>query len=91
MKAKRTIHVLTNKKGAIVGGGILTSAKDRKGKGVHVQIAPMKGQTISEVSIPSEIERLEGPEMFCRLSTEYHLPRGKKELVRKKVAQRKKT
>lgn len=90
MKAKRTVHVLTDQKGAIVGGGILTSAKDRKGKGVHVQIAPMKGQTMSEVSMPSEIQRLEGPEMFCRLRAEYHLPRGKKELVRK-VAPRKKT
>ena len=32
MKAKQTIHALTDKKGVIVGG-ILTSAKDRKGKG----------------------------------------------------------
>ena len=82
MKAKRTIHVLTNKNGAILGGGILISAKDRKGKGVHVQIAPLKGQRISEVSMPSEVQRLQGPEMFYRLRTEYHLPRGKKELVR---------
>jgi hypothetical protein len=89
VKAKRTIHVLTDKKGALVGGGILTSAKDRKGKGVHVQISPMKGQTISEVSMPSEIQRLEGREMFCRLRTEYHLPRGEKELVRR-VGRRKK-
>lgn len=37
----------------------------------------------------AEIQRLEGPEMFCRLRTEYHLPRGEKELVRK-VAQLKK-
>lgn len=83
MKVKRTIHVLTDKKGAIVGGGILTSAKDRKGKGVHVQIAPMKGQTLSEVAMPTEIQRLESAEMFCRLHAEYHLPPGKKELVRK--------
>ena len=83
MKAKRTIHVLTDKKGAIVGGGILTSGKDRKGKGVHVQIAPLKGQTLSEVAMPPEIQRLEGAEIFSRLHAEYHLPRGKKELVRK--------
>lgn len=89
MKAKRTVHVLTDKKGAIVGGGILTSAKDRKGKAVHVQIAPMKGQTLSEVAMPTEIQRLEGAEIFCRLHAEYHLPPGKKELVRKPVRRKK--
>lgn len=85
MKAKRTLHVLTDKKGAIVGGGILTSGKDRKGKGVHVQIAPMKGQTLSEVAMPTEIQRLEGAEFFLRLQRDFHLPRGKKELARKPV------
>lgn len=83
MKAKRTIHVLTDKKGAILGGGILTSAKDRKGKGVHVQITPMKGQTMTEVPMPPEIQRLKGADLFCRLQSEFHLPRGKQELVRK--------
>ena len=85
MKAKRTIHVLTDKKGAILGGGILTSAKDRKGKAVHIQIAPMKGQNLSEVSMPPEIHRLEGAEVFRRLQSDFHLPRGKKELLRKPV------
>ena len=85
MKATRTIHVLTDKKGAILGGGILTAAKDRDGNGVHIQIAPMKGQTISEVPMPFEIQRLEGAEVFRRLHADYHLPRGKKELVRKSV------
>ena len=83
MKAKRTIHVLTDKKGAIVGGGILTSAKDRKGKAVHIQIAPMKGHTLSEVLLPLEIQRLKGAEVFLRLQSDFHLPRGKKELMRK--------
>jgi hypothetical protein len=83
VKAKRTIHVLTDKKGAIVGGGILTSAKDRKGKAVHVQVTPMKGQTVTEVAMPAEIQRLEGAEFFLRLQCDFHLPRGKKELVRK--------
>jgi hypothetical protein len=85
VQAKRTIHVLTDKRGVIVGGGILNSAKDREGKGVHVQIAPMKGQTLSEVLLPPEIQRLEGAEVFRRLHADYHLPRGKKELVRKAV------
>lgn len=83
MKAKRTIHVLTDKKGTIVGGGILTSAKDRKGKAVHIQLEPMKGQSMTEVTMPAEIQRLKGTEVFLRLQSEFHLPRGKKELVRK--------
>lgn len=83
MKSKRTIHVLTDKKGAIVGGGILTSGKDQKGKPVHVQITPMKGQALTEVAMPAEIARLEGADFFRRLQSDFHLPRGKKELVRK--------
>ncbi len=83
MKAKQTIHILTDKKGAIMGGGILASTKDRKGKGVHVQMTPMKGQTMTEVPLPDDFQRLKGAELFCRLQMEYRLPRGKKELVRK--------
>lgn len=83
MNAKRTMHGLTNKKGAIVGGGLLTPGKDHKGKPVHVQIEPMKGQSLKEVAIPAELARLKGADFFSRLMCEYHLPRGKKELVRK--------
>lgn len=83
MKAKRTMHVLTDKKGAIVGGGVLTPGKDRKGKPVHIQISPMKGQSLKEVAIPADLARLEGVEFFRRLQCDFHLPRGKKELVRK--------
>ena len=83
MKAKRTMHVLTNKKGAIVGGGVLTPGKDRKGKPVHIQIEPMKGQTLREVAIPAELARLKDADFFSRLMCDFHLPRGKKELVRR--------
>jgi hypothetical protein len=83
VKAKGTIHVLTDKKGTIVGGGILTPAKDHKGKPVYIQITPMKGQSVTEVGMPAEIGKLEGAEFFRRLQSDYHLPRGKKELVRK--------
>jgi len=85
VKTKRTIHVLTDKKGAILGGGILTSAQDRDGKAVHIQISPMKGQTLSEVPMPPEIQRLEGAEVFRRLHVDFHLSHGKKELVHKPV------
>lgn len=83
MKDMRTIHVLTNKKGAILGAGILTPAQDRDGKSVHIQIAPLKGQILSEVPLPTEMQQLEGVEAFRRLKSDFHLPRGKKELVRK--------
>ncbi|MFO0721022.1 MAG: hypothetical protein U0319_09835 [Nitrospira sp.] len=83
MKAKRTMHVLTNKKGAIVGGGLLTPGKDHKGKPVHIQIEPMKGQSLKEVAVPAELARLEGADFFSRLMCDFHLPRGKKELVRR--------
>lgn len=85
MKAKRTMHVITDKKGTIVGGGILTVGKDRNGKAVFVQVTPMKGQSVMEVAVPAEIQRLEGTEFFRRLQCNFRLPRGKKELVRKPV------
>lgn len=83
MKAKRTIHVLTDKRGTIVGGGILTPGKDAKGKAVHIQVSPMKGQSLTEVAMPAGLARLEGVEFFRRLQCDFRLPRGKKELVRK--------
>ncbi len=83
MKAKRTMHVLTDKNGAIVGGGVLTPGKDHKGKPVHLQIEPMKGQSLKEVAIPADLARLKGAEFFRRLMCDFHLPRGKKELARK--------
>ena len=83
MKTKRTMHVLTNTKGAIVGGGLLAPGKDHKRKPVHIQIEPMKGQSLKEVTVPAELARLEGADFFSRLMCEFHLPRGKKELVRK--------
>ena len=81
MKTQRTVHVLTDKKGAIVGGGLLAPGKDHKGKPVHIQIEPMKGQSLREVAIPATLARLEGAELFRRLMCDFHLPRGKKELV----------
>ena len=83
MKAKRTMHVLTDKKGAIVGGGLLTPGKDHKGKPVHIRIEPMKGQSLKEVAIPAYLARMGGVEFLLRLQCYFHLPRGKKELVRK--------
>ena len=83
MKTKRTMHVLTNTKGAIVGGGLLAPGKDHKRKPVHIQIEPMKGQSLKEVAIPADLARLEGVEFFRRLQCDFHLPRGKKELLRK--------
>jgi hypothetical protein len=77
------MHVLTNKKGAIVGGGLLAPGKDHKGKPVHIRMEPMKGQSLKEVAIPADLARLEGAEFFRRLQCDFHLPRGKKELVRK--------
>jgi len=71
VKAKRTMHVLTDKKGAIVGGGLLTPGKDHKGKPVHIRIEPMKGQSLKEVAIPADLARLEGvefPSATVRLS-----------------------
>jgi len=85
VKAKRTMHVLTNTKGAIVGGGILAPGKDHKGKPVHIQIEPMRGQSLKEVAVPAELARVEGAEFFSRLMCDFHLPRGKKELVRKET------
>ncbi|MGC3975694.1 MAG: hypothetical protein QM771_15130 [Nitrospira sp.] len=83
MKATQTMHVLTNNKGAIVGGGLLTPGKDHKGKPVHIRMEPMKGQSLREVAIPAELARLKGADFFSRLIGEFHLPRGKQELVRK--------
>lgn len=43
----------------------------------------MKGQTLKEVAIPAALARLESADFFRRLQCDFHLPRGKKESVRK--------
>lgn len=83
MNTPRTMHVLTNKKGMIVGGGMLAPGKDHKGKLVHIRVEPLKGQSLTEVAIPADLARVTGVEFFRRLQCDFHLPRGKKELVRK--------
>ncbi|MBK8380224.1 MAG: hypothetical protein IPL14_20585 [Nitrospira sp.] len=50
---------------------------------MHIRIEPMKGQSLKEVAIPADLARLEGVEFFRRLQCDFHLPRGKKELLRK--------
>ena len=50
---------------------------------MHIQVSPMKGQSLKEVAIPADLARLEGVEFFRRLQCDFHLPRGKKELLRK--------
>lgn len=62
---------------------MLIPGKDHKGKPVHIRIEPMKGQSLKEVAIPADLARLEGVEFFRRLQCDFHLPRGKKELLRK--------
>ena len=58
MKAKRTMHVLTDK-GRDRGRRLLTPGRDHKGKPVHIRIEPMKGQSLKEVAVPAELARLD--------------------------------
>ena len=83
MQPDRVLHVLVDSKGAIIGAGFLESERAQPGE-VQAQIVPLKNQVVLEVPVTEALGKLEGPEDFHRLSTEFYLPRGKKELARKR-------
>jgi hypothetical protein len=45
----------------------------------------LKGQRLAKTQLTSELGKLESAEDFRRLSTEFHLPRGRTELARKRA------
>ena len=83
MQPGQILHVLADKKGTIIGAGFLESERTQATE-VQARIVPLKDQVVLEVSMTEEMGKLEGPEDFRRLSTEFYLPRGKKELARKR-------
>ena len=74
------MQVLVDAKGKLIAAALPTS-HDTQG-GVRAQIAPTKGQRLQEVPVPPD---LLGPDVqeFDRFFEEFHLPRGKTELVRR--------
>ena len=84
MKSNQTLHVLTNKDGKIVGAALLDSASEQSTK-VRVQISPGKGQTLHQVAMTPELGQIESAEDFRRLRAEFHVPRGRTELVHRGI------
>ena len=82
MRPKQTLHVLADRRGRIIGAAFL--GVEQTGD-VQMQISLRKGQALVKVDDAGELGRLESVEDFRRLSSEFHLPRGASELVRKRA------
>jgi hypothetical protein len=74
------MQVLVDAKGKLIAVALPTSP-DTQG-GVRAQIVPTKGQRLQEVPVPPHLLRPDMQE-FDRFFEEFHLPRGKPELVRR--------
>ncbi len=83
MKPSQTLQVLVDKKGRIIGA--LNASAVHEGH-VQLRMTPLAGQSVAEVPLPRELEKLEGEEDFRRLIAEFHLPRGEKQLALKRPA-----
>ena len=82
MNESRTLQVLTNEKGRIIGAGFVGTGTTDATE-VQLRIAPLKGQSLLEVPIPKELKKLETEEDFRRFTAEFHVVRGKKTLTLK--------
>jgi hypothetical protein len=74
------MQILVDAKGKLIAAALPTSP-DTQG-GVKTQIVPIKGQRVQEVPVPPDLLRSDLQE-FDRFFEEFHLPRGKTELVRR--------
>jgi hypothetical protein len=74
------LHVLTDKKGRIIGAGFLDAGRTGE-REVRLQITPLKGQEVHEVPMPQEFRELKDDDDFRRLITEFRLSRGKKKVL----------
>jgi hypothetical protein len=82
MNDTRKTIVITDARGAIVGAGHFDPIRADDGE-VAVRVRPGKGQRLLEVAA-DDIGPLASEADFRRLVAEYHLPRGKTALVRRR-------
>jgi hypothetical protein len=85
MAAKQMLHVLANRTGKIIGLALVGDDSDHPDS-VRTQVMPMEGQRLVKARMAPEHGKLESAEDFLRLSKEFHVPRGRTELVRKRPA-----
>jgi hypothetical protein len=83
MPAKQMLHVLADRTGKIIGAALVGESEQTDG--VRVQVIPLDGQRLVKTKLTPELGTLESAEDFRRLSTEFHLPRGREELARKRA------
>ena len=83
MPAKQMLHVLVDRTGKIIGAALVGESEPTDG--VRVQVIPLEGQRLVKTTLTPELGKLESAEDFRRLSTEFHLPRGRAELARKRA------
>lgn len=83
MPAKKTLHVLADSKGKIIGAAFLDESASTGS--AHAQVVPLAGQRLVKVSLTTQLGRLESPDDFRRITSEFHLPRGRTELSRKRT------
>jgi hypothetical protein len=84
MPAKQMLHVLTDRTGRIIGASLVDGESELT-DGVRTQVTPLEGQRLVKTKLTPELGKLESAEDFQRLSTEFHLPRGRTELARKRA------
>jgi hypothetical protein len=84
MRPSEMLQVLTDAKGRIIAAGVLTSGRTHETE-VQIRITPLEGQSLREVPFPDELGKLEASEDFRRLAADFYLPRGKKELTRRRA------
>ena len=84
MPAKQMLHVLADRTGKIIGAALVDGESEQT-DGVRIQVIPLEGQRLVKTKLTPELDKLESAEDFRRLSTEFHLPRGRAELARKRA------
>jgi hypothetical protein len=82
MDTPRTLQVLTNARGRILGAGFTTPAPSGDDE-VQVSVTPLKGQSLAEVPLPRGFT-LETDDDFRALVATYRMEKGKKALSKKR-------
>jgi hypothetical protein len=82
MRSPRTVHVIVDARGRIVGAAVLNDEESFDSL-AQVRLAALDGQRVIEVELPQEINGLKTLEDFGRLCEHFRLPAGQDQLVRR--------
>lgn len=80
MSPRRTIHVIADAKGNIVGAAALDDEESSDPQ-AQVRVTAMDGQRLVEVDLPQGVDKLKTLEDFDQLCEKFHLPAGEDRLA----------